>query len=376
MSTKYHVVLQDSIGNERLLVSEIINLSYARRLNSIGALTLEIPDIILPNQVTKDWRVIVWRTAENHQPYIDMNCFWLVESVSYNYDLETWTIKASDFLSILNRRIIAYTPETTYADKTIEELGTAIPADDMIKAYARENIGPLSLNPDRDLSEYIEIEADLSQGPLVEKKASFANLFSTFVEISRLSEELGTPLYFDFEPNGNRLVLRTFVYTYDVNTEEYSTRKVFYPGINLKNTIITWDYSQEVTRIYGGGAGSGAGRLILQRTNTERLDVSPWNIVEHFLDLGDTEFDETDYANDEMDQVIRARAPKMIIQSELINSEGSVYGIDYQYKDTVAINISGRRVPSIIEAVNVTYSPGSLEKERVIASIKGQMDIL
>jgi hypothetical protein len=146
MTSRYQVIIQNAIGETKEVISAFESLQFARSFNNVGTLSLVTPDYFEWGQITRDWRVLVYRSVDDHTQYLEGNTFFLARKVTWSDDNRTWTIKCDDALSIVKRRIVAYTPETPYADKTFEEFQNKLspprdllPADDMIKEYVRQN---------------------------------------------------------------------------------------------------------------------------------------------------------------------------------------------------------------------------------------------
>lgn len=379
MTADYQVVLQDASGTTQEVFSAFTNLNYARSFNTMGTLTLTIPDWLTPGRVTRDWRILVYRSVDNAAPYLDGNTFFLVRKVEWDYDNHLWTINCEDSLSIINRRIVAYTPETTYADKTFLEFQTMsdppidlLTADDMIKEYARQNIGSDALDTTRDISDYITVQQDFSVCPVVEKQAGFANLLSTFQDIARMSDELGTPLYFDIVFAGSIPQLQTFTEYRGVNHGQTGSQTItFIPGMNLANVKMTWDYSEEITYVIAGGVGSGAGRMLWDKLD-ERANASPWNRNEYFLDAKDAMEDEGDFVEDQMDGILREGRPKLVLEADAVDAPGSTYGVDYFYGDLVTVQMGQYAVDCSVNAIGVSINESG---EKLDIKLRGEISL-
>jgi len=201
---KYEVSLTNSLGNPIDSLNDFRRLQYARAFNQVGNLSIVIPDRFAPTDIRRDHRIYVHRSVGNQLPALDTNTFWLVSSVTHRPDTNDMLIKAKDMLWILNRRIVGYTAQTPYADKTQVELGNGnqLPIDDLMKAYLRENAGSLVLTASREIG-ILTIAADRSLAPVGEKQASYQQLIAVFQDLASMSAQKGVPLYFDVRTNAS-----------------------------------------------------------------------------------------------------------------------------------------------------------------------------
>lgn len=370
MPANYQVVVQNTTGVPVDTFDRFIDLSYARRFNTMGSLILTIPDIITPGYINRDFRLLVYRSVDDRPPYLDMDAFWLVRKITYNSDDRTWTIRADDPLSILKRRIVGYKEGTEYANKNSDvHIGTTFYADDLIKEFVRENLGsdtfvPVtgpSPDPDRDLSDYLVIDVDRTEGPAMEKDAAFQNILSVCQDIAKTSAQLGINLYFDIivRPDGS-LFFKTWTSIRGSDRGASSASPlIFYPDHNLEKLTLEWDYSEEISFIYAGGEDSGEYRLIVRDGDSDRAAVSPWNRNEKFLDLRDT--GNISVMDDEIDAALYGGRGRLRIVGSPIEVSGTQYGVDYLYGDVVQATVMGYSFDSTIDSVSVRVADSGEE---------------
>jgi len=107
---------------------------------------------------------------------------------------DTIVISGPDLNDLLVRRIIAYDAGTAEAKKNAE-------ADDMMKEYVDENLGPSAVAARQLPTELgFEIADDQTAGPTLEYGAEFNNLFDVLSDISDRAAEDGTRVYFGVIP--------------------------------------------------------------------------------------------------------------------------------------------------------------------------------
>src|SRR5690606_20177091 len=97
---------------------------------------------------------------------------------------------------LLERRIIAY-----YANSTASS--EAGPADDVVKAIVRENMGALATDGDRDLTAAgLTVQGDLGRGPAIDKAFAWRQQATIIGEIAEIAASLAQPLYYAIVPLG------------------------------------------------------------------------------------------------------------------------------------------------------------------------------
>jgi hypothetical protein len=263
-----------------------------------------------------------------------------------------------DTLDLLDRRIIAYPPETLYAEKTFEH-GNNGPADDLMKAFVRENLTADAVDTERDASAYFEVDGDASLGATVEKSASYRSLLATVKELADASAEAGAPLYFDVAP-GNK-----FLFT--VTTQGGLRNLTFGPAYhNLDDASISVIYDEEVTVVYVGGDGEGAGRLV--ETVLGRVGRSAFGRKEIFHEANDIDVSSV-LIEEGTARLVR---PKIVIEGRTIDTPQVQFGRDYFYGERVQASVHGYTVDCHIDAFSIDYSNGS---ENLDVRLRGELSL-
>jgi len=277
MTTDYTVGLKDSSGNDRDAWTDFIKLSYGRKLNDLGRLscTMPIRAGINPVIVRRDYHLVIYRSVDGATPYLDMDTWWIIDSVDWDIDNHVVTFEAGDLLHILKRRIVGYTSQTPYADKTFVELAIAgrglLTADDMMKEYVSQNIGPTAIDSVRTIAA-ITIQPDVSLAPNAELQGAWRELIQVCQDIANQSAGLGTNIYFDIVPVGSRTFeFRVYNNVRRMNRSSSGPNPTYFSSdTNLVDTHLRWDYRDEKTHWYLSGEGAGAGVLYTESGDTSR----------------------------------------------------------------------------------------------------------
>lgn len=382
MIGRYQVVYKNQSG-EVVLVwrdTDFISLEYARSVNNAGAMSLIIYDDGYERSLfQRDFRAEIWRSVDGAPGYLETNTFWLLRSATKIWDEQyrvSWLLQFEDTTAIIGRRIVAYKRETSYADKTIEELGamnTDLYADNMMKAYMSDNFGTTATDATRDLSAILTIETKVTAGPLTEKQAAFRSVLSVLQEIATDSESLGTNLYFDMigDEDGLLRFITRINYLGVDHSADALTPVLFGPQFsNLSGINLMFDYSDEKDVAYVGGADNGAARVLQTVTDDYRISLSPYNRLEMFHDCRD--WDDTSVLDEEGEMKLQQATPKARLNANALDTPTTVYGRDYQYGDLVTAIVDDYQIDCHITAIHVRVAG---EKEEIQAVLKGDTDL-
>jgi hypothetical protein len=179
------------------LIDNYAALAVGRKQNAVGSATLTMPDSSLP--IEPHSILLIERMVDNSPPKLFGETIFFVEKINYNSEGISYTGYDANYL--LNWRIIAANSGTAYADKEL-------PADDYIKALAREAFGSLAIDQRRAWP--IAIEPDKSLCPVIKQESARDRLINVYQTLTQASNEKGVPLFFDIIADYDlNLTLRT-----------------------------------------------------------------------------------------------------------------------------------------------------------------------
>lgn len=378
MNAEYSVVFLNESGDPIDLISDFISLDYSRTVNELGRLSIILPEEgVDVGQIRRDSHILVYRKPTGRPATLDMNTWWIVDHVDWNLDERTVTIDAGDLLHLLKRRIVGYTSQTSYADKTFvqhgfdnggPDNGFFLSADDMMKEYVYENLAGGVLTPERQI-EALSIQEDVDIGPDVEESAAWKPLISTLQDIVSMSANVGRYFYFDIVPLGNKkFEFRVYENLIGVDRTIDGKQPSLFHVDNLSGIHLRWDYRDEKTHIYASGEGGGSGVLYLQLGDTSR-DISLWGRIEDYINLG-SEASSASFITQKMREALYKSRGRIYLEAQVIEESGSEYGIDYGYGDLVTATIEGYTFNSIVDTVSVSVREG---EEVIRSSVAGEI---
>jgi hypothetical protein len=356
----YAVYLCDPFGTRLADASGFFSLKYTRVVNGIGTLTLELPGTY-PTQyiINPDGRIEVWRRLDSGFEYLECETVWLIKKVTQKINargLQTTIVEADTPLCILREpgRFVNYAGGSAQADKS------AIAADDQIKAYVRENIGS-SATATRNLSAYIDIANNLSQGQSIAKSAAWRDLLTTCKELADASTQAGTYLAFDIVcASPSSMTFRTFTTQRGVDHRfpNGANPVLLSPDMgNLGEITLTVDYRDEVTYALAGGKGDDAARLTASAQDNARIGASPFGLRERFVNA--TNYDTTTGLSDEAAQEVRNGRPRTIFQGRVLQTNDTQYGVHWAWGDFLTAQAFGQLIDCRVEAISVTVDGDS-----------------
>lgn len=349
--------------------------------NPYAQMILTVPPDTDKSIFSRDVRLGAWRSVAGRPPYLDGEAIWLARMFTTSHNF--YQVRAFHANHLLTRRIIAYdaTPpsnSSTYTNKKSN------PADNIVKAFIRENMGNLittipylrdtTLISDRiqaDVSASVPVQADLSQGATVALAATRRKLSDVVTEVGQASTTAGTYLATEIiAPTESTLEARTYVGQRGNDHREGTAQPVIFAVDrgNLENAILTEDYSNEVTVVIAGGQGQMGYRMVIVRADTERITATPFNRIETFLDMSNVSDELQLYA--QADARLRAGRPMITLDADLVETAGTTRGIHYDLGDMVTIEYGGKKYDVRLDLLHVAYANGAL---RTKATFRGTL---
>lgn len=370
----YSAEISNAVGTNQKVLTSILSIEFARSFGNVGELRITVDDKGLsPTLYQRNWRIKLWRHLPGRAPIFVGNTIWFLRKVTWDVLGKTLSFHAQDALGLLRDRIVAYTPQTTFADKTIEELGAIPFADDSILAYLRENFGEDCVDTERDASSYFFIPEDQSRGAQVNKEAAWQDILGVLQDVARSSTQLGVPIVYDVSMNQDGK------FVFDLWTGRRGTDRTIgsaQPHVfgvqqnNVSELNLTWDYSEEKNVAYVGGYDTGASRVVATVVYDDRVRLDPFSRAEVFLDGGDS--DVLSVLQHIGRTALEGFRPILRAEATAVETNESIYGVHYDYADTVSLIAGGIELPVDITAVGGNYVDG---KDTINLRLTGQRQI-
>lgn len=265
-------------------------------------------------------------------------------------------LDVADLNVLLDSRVIAYRAGSAQADKT----GAA---DDLIKAYVRENLGSLS-TPDydgnattaRDASAWLTVASDQAAAASVEWKASGAGLLETIQGLQKAAFAAGDDLLFGLRYTGDTAVLVTGV---GFVGADRSGQAVFsQENGNLVNPKLIYDYTDYNTIAYAADAGKDAEQAIIETTNP---NIALRTVASRREAWVNSSGETTDAVTADGQAEVMSAYPRIRFDAEIISNQRTPYNRPvsggWRLGDIVKANFGGQSFNVLVKAVHVKTDP-------------------
>lgn len=361
--TRYSLRIYNKYGSllDELLTGrdgDALKLDYARTQGSVGAMVVD-----LPNKYPKEWfeqdnYFEVGRSIDGGPFDIHLDTRWLINAREkpYRSGSYRWVITALDATSLVKWRTVAHYKGEAYSKKSGR-------GDDLMKAFMRENctataiaysnLSGFSLIPPQRQINNLTIEADTSQGALMDYEGQHKRLSDVFADIAKTSQGKGTWLGWDVAWDGNSNIFRT--YTGQRGTDRRADLTLR-PGYGLGDGSLKIDWSESYTVVFAGGDGANNARNVVVAIDQQRLADSPHAWREVFQDAKDKSG--LTYIQDDALPRLREGRPKYSLAAQVIQQENLVFGRDYDYGDQLGVEFDGESFDARFSGARVVVEGG------------------
>lgn len=315
---------------------------------------------MLGDDLRVDTQIRIFRSIGDRPAKLDLETFWFVQEATEVQDTsgqEYLEIRAVDSIGLLNRRIIPYDDTDAMSDKT----GTA---GNLMKAFMRENFGALATDTTRDLSSYLAVDADTSDGATIDVAVQRPTVLAALQETAAISAQQGSYISFDVicDPMTGLMTFKTFP-NYRGNDHRANSGNQVFVGRNrgnFTNVKVHFSHADSYNYIYALGGGIGAVKISEERQDSARVLASPFNRREYLFNDGN-EID-LDVLDKLADSQLRLNRPKILLTGDLVEVDGFVYDIDYGYGDYLTVEDKYRSFNARLSAISITDNNGETIK--------------
>lgn len=354
------LVICNPFGQQMTDVKKFASLDASRQEGNYGEMTLDLFPNFDPTYIQREWRIEYKRNGKMFG-----ETSWIIRhflNTTNENGENIIRIWARDGMEIVRRTIIPYNNGNPTTQKQA-------PADDVIKAFMRENRGSLATDTTRDGSAYLSIAGDVHLAPQVTKyDVSMRLCLPLFQEICQDSLKHGTYLTFDVVwINSVQWEFRTYTGQRGINHSFGSGNVVILTsaGRNLATPAYEEDGSDEINFVYATGQGVGNARPIATSQDAASIGASPYGRIEGTVDASSTA--DATALQAEADSYRFANRVKQKFSGKLQDSDGATFGIDYDYGDLVTVEDQGRSFDCHVDAMHVTVNRDSQDQLDVFA---------
>ena len=355
----YLLQVRNPAGTLVAEVAKVLDLDAGRSINTPPAITVrlapgEVPDTVL----VPDARLRLFRTGSDGVSRQVLGSDWLLRRWRQGYSANEQFIELAGLgmAQLLARRIVAYAAGTSQAEKSA-------PASNAMRALVRENLGSGAAAA-RDLSTWLQVEADDGIGASVAKSVAWRPLDGALADIAEASALAGTPVYWHIA-----WVESAGKYEFQVKQTQPGADKTASVQLDsaagdVQDAVLVRDYAEQLTHVYVGGQGLAGARTLVEVDAPERVGSSPFGRVEGFTDR--RQYTSSTGMSDEgraelWDQ--RAR----VLFSGTINPGAWEIGKYWEFGDKVRVLHAGQTLSCIVNSVRIRLAGGA---ETVTAELR------
>lgn len=354
MRSRWELWTNTTRGSRLQVLSDVGQFGFGRILNGVGEWYLNLPSSFDMGLVPLDNLIEFWRAPEGGA----LTLF----GIGFIKEIERRThgrrISGPDQNDILRSRIVAYEAGSAYSEKTDNY-------DDMMKAVIRQNLGSSSTDTTRDLSAYnLTVEVDNGLAPSGTLGFAWLNILDALNKMADASYEAGTELYYDLVPviQADQTIgfnFRTYINQPGQDRREGTPSPVFFGEKwgNLLDGVVTENARDELNYCYIGGEGEESDRIIEEVSNDTRIDRSPWNRREGFVNYSNTS--DTDILVSAGYAEITEYRPRKRFSGQLVDTPKARFGIDWGLGYRVTCDHDGEQFDALIRQVDIEVDSGN-----------------
>lgn len=324
-------------------------VEYSLIESDIGTLVVEGPLSALPAGIGPDAQLRVLRSVYGTTPYLEGGAVWLLRQWTIAITLggeRRYRIEAQHVNSLLARRIVDYAAGSAQTSKT----GAA---DDLIKEVVAENfVSPTDVT--RTMSG-LGVDPDLAAAPSVSKAFAYQQTLSVIKALCAQSAQNGTYLGFEVVPTaGGDFQVITFTSQRGIDRTARPSAAFSLERRNLASGSLTYDYTEEATRVIAGGQGEKAARDVERADNADAQSASPYGLIEAFRQANGVEKGDTAALQGEAEAGLWQKRGRVRFAGSAQQITGSLYGVDYGWGDIVPVQFEGITLACRIPVVRNT----------------------
>lgn len=371
----YKAEIVDVDGVTILDINDVISVQAARAFNVDGSATVVIPNYYARSLFRLHTRMKLWRYDYDGVPHNFGRTIWFLKKLDHARSDHTITLTFVDAFAMLKGRLIAYTAEGTYGDKTLEEYqidtyDDRLRADNMMRAFMRENVGDLVLDADRTIPSIV-IEQDRSLGAYVEKQAAWAELQSTLTDLAQMSSAKGVDLFYDLIPRDDgTFIFRVWTGARGIDRTNSSDNPLLLSEESgmISDVHEVEDFTDVATFVYVLGFDTSGSQIIAKGENKALSRNDPFGRLE--ITVSDSDADANSVLADDALGALMAHRPKRVLTATVVENSSLSFGRDIDYGYKVGVQVGATEYDCVLDAISTNWSE---DNEQLDLRLNGQV---
>jgi hypothetical protein len=337
------VVLADQWGTPCAVLEDMESLALVVGVGQAGAWQIVVPAALDQRLLRPDARLEFWyRRALLAVGFLQR---WQQRDSA---GTSRTALAGVDQNSLLARRIIAYYANSTASSKSG-------PADDLMKAIVRENLGALATDAERDWTvRGLTVQADLARGPNVDCAFAWRNVAPLLTDLAAMAESAGTTIYYSVVPlNGSTFEFRTWMQQPGRDRTSAGPDPLLLGTAygNLAEAALETDYTAACSFVYAAGQGTNTARAVVEVWDPTAVAASPFARSERLADARNAgTANEVEAAGR---AALLAGQVRQRFTGTILDGPGCRFGQDWKLGDRVSAEFRGQEFDCLIGTVDI-----------------------
>lgn len=359
MTARYEIWFTDDTGkrlaqlSKRALIDDATWFAATKTVNDLGAMAMGLPWSFDRNLLKRDNMIQIWREPIGGRLSLLQAYFINRFRVAIERGEKTVTVWGAGGNVILWWRRVAYFNKETDAD--IE----AIEADNAMKDIVDTNLVTVTAfeaGADTTARQWpaVSVQADLTNGPAVTKRAAWKNVLQACQELAAASKEEGTEVWFEMFPvlGSDSISFNFRTFTGQPGQDLTGLGVVFAADKGtLSSVSLEYDYTNEYTYVYSLGQGQDSNRNVQVASDSDRIGASAWGRKEFAVNSTIEEDDAG--TSDVAESALFAGRPLIRFVATPVDTEQFRFGRDWNFGDKVTARFENREFDCIIRTVQI-----------------------
>jgi len=249
---------------------------------------------------------------------------------------------------LLKRRIIAYASESAQALKT--GVASAVMVD-----FVRQQFTTAT---DTTRNAPLLVPDAIAGGSSQSVAAAHDTLIDVCNKIAATELLRGTWLGFGVTPTNldgagiDGLALTFSVYADQAGVDRRDQLSLSAAAGSLQELVIEDDWSDEATRVYVGGAGQKAARLVAQQTRADVADLGPFGLIEDWIDA--TNISTTAHLTTRSEAELQERVARTRYKAPIAFGADLRWGRDLSFGDRMYVDVDNLLVEGRITEYGIS----------------------
>lgn len=375
-------------------ITDFISLAWARTENNAGSFDFMLPGHYADLGISRDYVFEIYDCSSG-QAILDGETCWFVRKIEIRPEEgcgEVVVLSGHDTTGLLARRIVAWfsadSPPEGFNDPGYKTADALV----ALREIFDENFGlgvatagaPISVTDPTESPEPLPaftaqnrlmqaptyptiviapIPLSTPAPPIITQDIAWQQVLSVMQAIASVSTEQRLPIIFDIVYRHSDFGgLGEFEFRLWVKQRGITRDIVFAPEIgNLRDPALIKDWAEEVTWVHVGGPGTGALRLVAGVVDPVASHSSPFYPIEGFIDLNDESNNSQAALENAGRAELAAKRGKITVTGNVSQVPGSLFGVHYNYGDTVTSRYRGEQVLARISSYSVSVNDNSCE---------------